>query len=149
MDLSDFEITTESLEQKVVYFVEAVEEVLYTEEDELPEGVEIGDVKIPYVEAYTAEANEMKITWKHNTLDVLERSLYLRENHVFWSDKVNNREREVLDEWMEELGYDKRYYRVHNKTIKEKGVIESEDQVNNWLQPNGTQVVEPIDVEQL
>lgn len=149
MDLSDFEITTESLEQKVVYFVEAVEEVLYTEEDELPEDVEVGDVKIPYVEAYTAEANEMKITWRHNTLDVLERNLYLRENHAFWGDKVNNREREVLDEWMQELGYDKRYYRVHNKTIKEKGAIESEDQVNNWLQPNGTQVIEPIDVEQL
>jgi hypothetical protein len=48
--------------QEAVPAVEAVEAVLWTEEDELPEGVQVGDVRTPAVEAVEAveEVTEMQ-----------------------------------------------------------------------------------------
>jgi|TARA_R100001463_G_scaffold29862_1_gene67958 hypothetical protein len=123
MDLSDFEITIEPLDEKVTHANPSTGE--------------------------TEEAVEMKITWKHNTLDVSELNFYLRENHVNWNDKLNMREQEILNIWMEELGYDKQYYKISGKIITENGKIEDDSQVENWLKPNGIQSVEPTDVGEI
>ncbi len=123
MDLSDFTITVVPLEGKVMHADPSTGE--------------------------TVEANEMLIKWKHNSLDVSELDFCLRENHVNWQDKLNMREQQILNTWMEELGYDKNYYIVQDKKIIELNKIESQEQVENWLQPNGTKVVDPVDLEQL
>ena len=60
-------------------------------------------------------ANEIEIIWKHNELSVSELKFYLREGHKEWDSIVAAREQEILEIWMQELGYDSTYYRVENK----------------------------------
>ena len=121
MDISDFEIVVTALEEKVLHADPSTGE--------------------------PTEANEMKITWKHNTLNVSEQSFYLREDPVAWQDKLNMREQDILNMWLEELGYDKKYYRVQDKKIVAIGKIEDDTQVQNWLKPNGMQIIEPKNAE--
>lgn len=123
MDLSDFQITVEPLEEKVTHVDPATGE--------------------------NVEANEMRITWQHNTLSVSTLNFYLRENHPDWNDKLNMRERQILNTWMEELGYDKNYFHIKDKTIEETGKVKQQEQVDNWLQPNNTNVVAATEVEEI
>ena len=54
-----------NLDEMCEWAYEAQDAVLYTEEDELPEGVSVGDVKTPAVDAYTEDneqLNRMKVS---------------------------------------------------------------------------------------
>ena len=123
MDLSNFKITVHPLEQKVKHVNRNTGEIV--------------------------ESNEMKIVWKHLTLDVSEFDFYLRENHPNWSETLSVREQEILHIWMKELGYDELYFEVNNKTIEEKGKVKLQEQIDNWLQPNATTQLPAADVEEI
>jgi len=123
MDLSNFKITVQPLEQKVKHVNRNTGEIV--------------------------ESNEMKIMWKHLTLDVSEFDFYLRENHPNWSETLSIREQEILHIWMKELGYDELYFEVNNKTIEEKGKVKLQEQIDNWLQPNATTQLPAADVEEI
>lgn len=123
MDLSNFKITVQPLEQKVKHVNWNTGEIV--------------------------ESNEMKIMWKHLTLDVSEFDFYLRENHPNWSETLNIREQEILHIWMKELGYDELYFKVNGKTIEEKGKVKKQEQIDNWLQPNATTQLPAADVEEI
>jgi len=123
MDLSNFKITVHPLEQKVKHVNRNTGEIV--------------------------ESNEMKIVWKHLTLDVSEFDFYLRENHPNWSETLSIREQEILHIWMKELGYDELYFEVNNKTIEEKGKVKFQEQIDNWLQPNATTQLPAADVEEI
>ena len=81
-------------------------------------------------------ANEIEIIWKHNELSVSELKFYLREGHKEWDSIVAAREQEILEIWMQELGYDSTYYRVENKIIVEKGKVTDQGQIDTWKKPN-------------
>lgn len=110
MDLSDFTKKIEVLPEKVKH----------TDDD-------TGEDK---------EANEVCVTWKHNSLSVSELTFYLRENHEEFENKVNAREQEILKIWMQELGYDSKYYIIENKAIAEKGLVTDQGQIDTWKKPN-------------
>ena len=110
MDLSDFTKKIEVLPEKVKH----------TDDD-------TGEDK---------EANEVCVTWKHNSLSVSELTFYLRENHEEFENKVNAREQEILNIWMQELGYDSKYYIIENKAIAEKGLVTDQGQIDTWKKPN-------------
>ena len=110
MDLSDFTKTLKTMPDQVRYYDNAS-----------------GEDKT---------ANEIEITWKHNSLSVSELKFYLRENHEEFENKVQAREQEILEIWMKELKYDSRYFIVEDKKIKEKGKVEHQHQVETWLKPN-------------
>ena len=95
------------------------------------------------------EANEVCITWRHDYLPVSELKFYLRENHEEFKNKVQAREQEILEIWMKELKYDSRYFIVEDKKIKEKGKVEHQHQVENWLKPNSELSLEPTEVEEI
>lgn len=95
------------------------------------------------------EANEVCITWRHDYLPVSELKFYLRENHEEFENKVQAREQEILEIWMKELKYDSRYFIVEDKKIKEKGKVEHQHQVENWLKPNSELSLEPTEVEEI
>lgn len=125
VDLSDFSTSITYMPDKVYYFDEE------TEEDK--------------------EARECEITWKHNTLDLPELKLYLRENHEGWIDKIAVRQKEILTEWLVLLGYDKGQYFLNDETkiFTIDGVVTDTDQVEKWLKPNGQQDLAPITAEEI
>lgn len=110
MDLSDFTKTLKTMPDQVRYYDNAS-----------------GEDKT---------ANEIEITWKHNSLSVSELKFYLREGHEAWGDIVRAREEEILNTWMQELGYDPKYFMVEDKTIKEIGEITDQGQIDTWKKPN-------------
>ena len=71
-------------EEEVSPAVEAQEEVLWTEEDELPEGVEVGDVKVEAVEASDAvfETKSKTFTRKHYGLIAQEVEQVLTDSGI-------------------------------------------------------------------
>jgi len=95
------------------------------------------------------EANEVCITWKHNYLPVSELKYYIRENHEQFESAVADRELEILEIWMKELKYDSKYFIVEDKKIKEKGRVEHQHQINNWLKPNSELVLKPTEAEEI
>jgi|TARA_A100000164_G_scaffold182727_1_gene162363 hypothetical protein len=123
MDLSDFTKKIEVLPEKVKH----------TDDD-------TGEDK---------EANEVCVTWKHNSLSVSELTFYLRENHEEFENKVNAREQEILKIWMQELGYDSKYYIIENKAIAEKGLVTDQGQIDTWKKPNPETHVPAEDTEVL
>tara|TARA_A100001011_G_scaffold381603_1_gene450356 strand:- start:1809 stop:2180 length:372 start_codon:yes stop_codon:yes gene_type:complete len=123
MDLSDFTKKIEILPEKVKH----------TDDD-------TGEDK---------ESNEVCVTWKHNSLSVSELTFYLRENHEEFENKVNAREQEILKIWMQELGYDSKYYIIENKAIAEKGLVTDQGQIDTWKKPNPETHVPAEDTEVL
>tara|TARA_X000001036_G_C20684518_1_gene807089 strand:+ start:1156 stop:1512 length:357 start_codon:yes stop_codon:yes gene_type:complete len=109
--------------------------------------IEILPEKVKHDEG--SEANEVCITWKHNYLPVSELKYYIRENHAQFESAVADREREILEIWMKELKYDSQYFIVEDKKIKEKGKVEHQDQINNWLKPNSERVLKPTEADEL
>jgi hypothetical protein len=97
------------------------------------------------------ETRECEITWKHNTLDLPELKFYLREDHGSWNDKIANRQKEILTEWLVLLGYDKEHYSFDDKTkiFTINGSVTDADQIEKWLKPNGQQELAPITVEEI
>ena len=124
VDLSDFSTSITYMPDKVYYFDEE------TEEDK--------------------EARECEITWKHNTLDLPELKLYLRENHEGWTDKIAVRQKEILTEWLVLLGYDKGQYFLNDETkiFTIDGIVTA-DQIQTWLKPNDLQKLDPITAEEI
>ena len=123
MDLSDFTKTLNTMPSQVRYYDKAS-----------------GEDKT---------ANEIEITWKHNNLSVSELKFYLREGHEVWEDMVRTREEEILNTWMQELGYDPKYFVVIDKTIKEIGEITDQGQIDTWKKPNPETHVPAEDTEVL
>ena len=81
-------------------------------------------------------ANEIEIIWNHIELSVSELNFFLREGHNDCECIVAAREQEILEIWMQELGYDSTYYRVENKIIVEKGKVTDQGQIDTWKKPN-------------
>ena len=72
--------------------IEAVEEILWSEEDELPEDVEVGDVKTEAVEAQEAVTEERLVSEAVQSVDGIEGvaevpNTYFRE-HKYHSDRI-------------------------------------------------------------
>ena len=108
--------------------------------------------KVKYYDEVAKEnklANEIEIVWKHNELPVSELKYYIREGHDLWDDMVIKREQEILETWMKELKYDSTYFYVHDKVIKERGKIEDDKQIQNWLKPNHERVVKATKVDKI
>tara|TARA_E500000081_G_scaffold154783_1_gene192819 strand:- start:1716 stop:2087 length:372 start_codon:yes stop_codon:yes gene_type:complete len=119
---------------------------------EFTKKIEVLPEKVQHTDDDTGEdkeANEVCVTWKHNYLPVSELKFYLRENHEEFQNKTNAREQEVLEIWMKELKYDTTKFIVEDKKIKEKGKVEEQHQVDNWLKPNSTLVLESTEVEEI
>tara|TARA_Y100000813_G_scaffold99250_1_gene70862 strand:+ start:78 stop:449 length:372 start_codon:yes stop_codon:yes gene_type:complete len=119
---------------------------------EFTKKIEVLPEKVRYTDEVTGEdkeGNEICITWKHNYLPVSELKYYVRENHDNFESKINTREQEILEIWMKELKYDSRYFMVMDKQIKEKGKVEHQHQIDNWLKPNSELVLEPTEVEEI
>ena len=89
------------------------------------------------------EANEV------NYLPVSELKYYIRENHEQFESAVADRELEILEIWMKELKYDSKYFIVEDKKIKEKGKVEHQHQIDNWLKPNSELVLKPTEAEEI
>ena len=119
---------------------------------EFTKKIEVLPEKVRYVDEVTGEdkeGNEICITWKHNYLPVSELQYYVRENHDNFESKISAREQEILEIWMKELKYDSQYFMVVDKQIKEKGKVEQQHQIDNWLKPNSELVLEPTEVEEI
>ena len=119
---------------------------------EFTKKIEVLPEKVQHTDDDTGEdkeANEVCVTWKHNYLPVSELKFYLRENHEEFQNKTNAREQEILEIWMKELKYDTTKFIVEDKKIKEKGKVEEQHQVDNWLKPNSTLVLESTEVEEI
>ena len=119
---------------------------------EFTKKIEVLPEKVQHTDDDTGEdkeANEVCVTWKHNYLPVSELKFYLRENHEEFQNKTNAREQEVLEIWMKELKYDTTKFIVEDKKIKEKGKVEEQHQIDNWLKPNSTLVLESTEVEEI
>jgi hypothetical protein len=123
MDLSEFDKTLNIMPGQVHYYDEVAKE--------------------------DKTANEIELTWKHKYLPVSELKYYLREGHKAWDDMVAAREQEILEIWMKELKYSSVYFKVIDKKIIEKGKVEGEKQIENWLKPNASNVLEPTEVEEI
>jgi len=119
---------------------------------EFTKKIEVLPEKVQHTDDDTGEdkeANEVCVTWKHNYLPVSELKFYLRENHEEFQNKTNAREQEILEIWMKELKYDTTKFIVEDKKIKEKGKVEEQHQIDNWLKPNSTLVLESTEVEEI
>lgn len=119
---------------------------------EFTKKIEVLPEKVKHTDDDTGEdkeSNEVCVTWKHNYLPVSELKFFLRENHEEFESKMDSREQEILEIWMKELKYDSQYFVVEDKTIKEKGKVEHQDQIDNWLKPNSTLVLKPTEVEEI
>ena len=114
---------------------------------EFTKKIEILPEKVQHGEGL--EANEVCITWKHNYLPVSELKYYIRENHEQFESAVADREIEILEIWMKELKYDSKYFIVEDKKIKEKGKVEHQSQIDNWLKPNSERVLKPTEADEL
>jgi hypothetical protein len=123
MDLSEFDKTLNYLPEKVKHFDEEAKE------DKL--------------------ANEVEITWKHKYLPISELKYHIREGHELWDEMVAAREQEILEIWMKELKYDSVYFKVIDKKIIEKGKVDKEAHIQDWLKPNETNVLDPTEVEEI
>ena len=124
IDLSDFTVSISYMAEMVRYF---------DEEDEKDK-----------------EARECEVTWTHNTLSLTPKKYYLRENHVYWESNIAGRQIEILEEWLEELGHDPKEYDLDRDTkiFKLKGKL-NDEQVQNWLKPNGQQTLNPTTVGEI
>ena len=78
-----------------------------------------------------------------------ELKYYIRENHEQFESAVADREIEILEIWMKELKYDSKYFIVEDKKIKEKGRVEHQSQIDNWLKPNSERVLKPTEADEL
>lgn len=121
MDISDFTKTTKYMPDDAFYFDEETNE--------------------------TKTAKVVETTWSHHNEKLSNFTFCLRENHEDYQNKVNGEEQRIMEKWFAELGYNEDYYIIKDWIIKEKGKIEDQTQIQNWLKPNGAQVVEPKDAE--
>lgn len=124
IDLSDFTVSISYMDEMVRYFDET--------------------------DNQDKEARECEVTWTHNTLSLTPKKYYLRENHVYWESNIAGRQIEILEEWLEELGHDPKKYDLdrNTKIFKLKGKL-NDEQVQNWLKPNGQQTLNPTTVGEI
>lgn len=124
IDLSDFTVSISYMDEMVRYFDET--------------------------DNQDKEARECEVTWTHNTLSLTPKKYYLRENHVYWESNIAGRQIEILEEWLEELGHDPKEYDLDRDTkiFKLKGKL-NDEQVQNWLKPNGQQTLNPTTVGEI
>ena len=124
IDLSDFTVSISYMDEMVRYFDET--------------------------DNQDKEARECEVTWTHNTLSLTPKKYYLRENHVYWESNIAGRQIEILEEWLEELGHDPKKYDFdrNTKIFKLKGKL-NDEQVQNWLKPNGQQTLNPTTVGEI
>lgn len=124
IDLSDFTVSISYMDEMVRYFDET--------------------------DNQDKEARECEVTWTHNTLSLTPKKYYLRENHVYWESNIAGRQIEILEEWLEELGHDPKKYDLDRDTkiFKLKGKL-NDEQVQNWLKPNGQQTLNPTTVGEI
>ena len=94
-------------------------------------------------------ARQVELTWKHNSLSVSELKFYLREGHAAWDDKIRTREHEILTTWMTELNYDPLLNVVKDKKIVARGQVETQEQIDNWVKPNATAILDPTEVDKV
>jgi len=121
MDISDFTKTTRYMPNDAFYFDEETNE--------------------------TKTAKVVETTWSHHNEKLSDFTFCLRENHEDYQNKVNGEEQRIMEKWFAELGYNEDIYIIKDWIIKEKYKIEDEEQIQNWLKPNGAQVVESKDAE--
>ena len=124
IDLSDFTVSISYMDEMVRYFDET--------------------------DNQDKEARECEVTWTHNTLSLTPKKYYLRENHVYWESNIAGRQIEILEEWLEELGHDPKEYDLDRDTkiFKLKGKL-NDEQVQNWLKPNGQQTLNSTTVGEI
>lgn len=124
IDLSDFTVSISYMDEMVRYFDET--------------------------DNQDKEARECEVTWTHSTLSLTPKKYYLRENHVYWESNIAGRQIEILEEWLEELGHDPKKYDLdrNTKIFKLKGKL-NDEQVQNWLKPNGQQTLNPTTVGEI
>lgn len=107
-----------------------------------------------YVDDDTGEEGEsplMDLTLTPDNSDLTIKTFSIRKNRKGFDDECHHFEWVALNDWMTELGLSHEIYYADNKTltVKEKGKIEDDSQVENWLKPNGIQSVEPTDVGEI
>tara|TARA_X000001036_G_scaffold68943_1_gene60084 strand:- start:4195 stop:4566 length:372 start_codon:yes stop_codon:yes gene_type:complete len=105
-----------------------------------------------YVDDETGEEGEsplMELTLTPNNSDLTIKTFSIRKNRKGFDDEIYHFEWVALNDWMTELGLNHETYYADHETllVKEKGKIEDQTQIQNWLKPNGIQAVEPKDAE--
>jgi hypothetical protein len=105
-----------------------------------------------YVDDDTGEEGAsplMDLTLTPDNSDLTIKTFSIRKNRKSFDDEIHHFEWVALNDWMTELELNHETYYADNKTltVKEKGKIEDETQIQNWLKPNGMLTVEPIDAE--
>ena len=105
-----------------------------------------------YVDDETGEESEsplMELTLTPDNSDLTTKTFSMRKNRKSFDDECHHFEFLSLNDWMTELELSHEIYYADSKTltVKEKGKIEDQTQIQNWLKPNGIQVVEPKDAE--
>ena len=96
------------------------------------------------------DSKEIKWTWTHKTLSVTPLSFCCREEHEEYEELKSSRQQQVLTEWAGELGYLATEYYVdqETKTIVPSARVSAEE-CENWMKPNGQQVIDPTTPEEI
>lgn len=96
------------------------------------------------------DSKEIKWTWRNNSFSLPVLSFCCREGHEEYEGLKEARQQMVLTEWAGELGYMAPEYQVdlETKTIVPTARV-NEEQTQNWLKPNGRNVVSATTPEEI
>ena len=105
-----------------------------------------------YVDDDTGEEGEsplVELTLRPDNSELTVKTFVMRKNRSGFVDECHHFEWVALNDWMTELNLNREKYHADyaTLTVQKNGKIEDEQQIQNWLKPNGRQVVEPIDAE--